>query len=118
MYDWQQLKLIDVADVKLSNVDKKTKLNEREIRLCNYTDVYKNSFINSDKAEDFMIASCNDNEYEKFILRKGQVAITKDSEKPNDIGIPTYIAEDFDDVVLGYHLSLITPDEDKLDGLR
>lgn len=116
MNDWEQHKLIDVADVKLSNVDKKTKPDERTIKLCNYTDVYKNSFINSDKAEGFMIASCNENEYEKFILRKGQVAITKDSEKRDDIGIPTYIAEDFDDVVLGYHLSLITPDDKKLDG--
>jgi len=116
MNNWQQLKLIDVADIKLSNVDKKTKPGERTIKLCNYTDVYKNSFINSDKSEDFMVASCKDTEYEKFILKKGQVAITKDSEKPDDIGIPTYIAEDFDDVVLGYHLSLITPDEDKLDG--
>ncbi|MBU2948052.1 restriction endonuclease subunit S [Zobellia uliginosa] len=116
MNNWQQLKLIDVADIKLSNVDKKTKPGERTIKLCNYTDVYKNSFINSDKSEDFMVASCKDTEYEKFVLRKGQVAITKDSEKPDDIGIPTYIAEDFEDVVLGYHLSLITPDENKLDG--
>jgi type I restriction enzyme S subunit len=100
----------------LSNVDKKTTEGERPIRLCNYTDVYKNSFINKEKSQDFMLASCNENEYEKFILRKGQVAITKDSEKRNDIGIPTFIAEDFDDVVLGYHLALITPFSDKLDG--
>ncbi|MCB0516520.1 MAG: restriction endonuclease subunit S [Bacteroidetes bacterium] len=63
-----------------------------------------------------MVATCNDNEYEKFLLKKGQVAITKDSEKRNDIGIPTFIAEDFDDVVLGYHLALITPYPYKLDG--
>jgi type I restriction enzyme S subunit len=63
-----------------------------------------------------MIASCNENEYEKFILKKGQVAITKDSETPNDIGVSTYISEDFEDVVLGYHLALITPDKDKLNG--
>jgi len=116
MTNWQQLKLKDVADIKLSNVDKKTKANERTIRLCNYTDVYKNSFINADRAIDFMVASCSENQYQKFILRKGQVAITKDSEKPDDIGIPTYISEDFNDVVLGYHLALFTPYEDKLSG--
>ena len=49
MNNWKYQKLEDVADVKLSNVDKKTKENERPIRLCNYTDVYKNSFINSKK---------------------------------------------------------------------
>jgi len=116
MSNWQTKKLGEVADVKLSNVDKKTKPDERVVRLCNYTDVYKNSFINSDKVEDFMIASCNENEFEKFVLKKGQVAITKDSEKRDDIGISTYISENFDDVVLGYHLSLITPYENELDG--
>ncbi len=116
MSDWKICKLGEIADVKLSNVDKKTNSDEISVRLCNYTDVYKNDFINAHKAETFMVASCNDNEFEKFILRKGQVAITKDSEKRDDIGISTYISEDFEDVVLGYHLSLITPNENHLDG--
>lgn len=116
MNNRRKVKLDTVADIKLSNVDKKTTEGERPIRLCNYTDVYKNSFINREKSQDFMVASCNDNEYEKFLLKKGQVAITKDSEKRNDIGIPTFIAEDFEDVVLGYHLALISPYSDKLDG--
>ena len=116
MNNWQQQKLGDIADVKLSNVDKKVNLNERTVRLCNYTDVYKNAFINSTIAKKFMVATCNENEFEKFILRKGQVAITKDSETRDDIGIPTYISENFEDVVLGYHLSLITPNENKLNG--
>lgn len=116
MTNWKPQKLGEIADVKLSNVDKKTSENEREVRLCNYTDVYKNSFIDSLKAVNFMVASCNENEFEKFILKKGQVAITKDSEKRDDIGIATYISEDFEDVVLGYHLSLITPEVDKLNG--
>lgn len=116
MNNWKQQKLGIVADVKLSNVDKLTNDNERIVRLCNYTDVYKNSFINIEKSQSFMIASCNENEFEKFILKKGQVAITKDSETPNDIGVSTYILEDFEDVVLGYHLALITPNTDKLNG--
>jgi len=116
MNNWKQQKMGNVADIKLSNVDKLTNENERIVRLCNYTDVYKNSFINIEKSQSFMIASCNESEYEKFILRKGQVAITKDSETPNDIGISTYILDDFKDVVLGYHLALITPDINKLNG--
>ncbi len=116
MNEWKYIKLVDIADVKLSNVDKITKLNERAIRLCNYTDVYNNSFINAEKAKNFMIATCNENEYNKFLLKKGQVALTKDSETSDDIGISTYISEDFHDVVLGYHLALITPIENKLNG--
>jgi len=114
--NWQKVKLEDIADVKLSNVDKKSNLNERTVRLCNYTDVYNNIFISEITAQHFMIASANDNEIEKFLLKKGQVAITKDSETPDDIGVPAYIAQDFEDVVLGYHLAQITPFEDKLCG--
>ena len=49
-------------------------------------------------------------------MKKGQVALTKDSETRDDIGIPTYIGNDFDDVILGYHCALITPNKNVLDG--
>ena len=63
-----------------------------------------------------MPATARPNEISKFQLRKGQVALTKDSETRDDIGISTYIADDFDDVILGYHCALITPQRDILDG--
>ncbi|GHT08302.1 hypothetical protein FACS189426_03580 [Bacteroidia bacterium] len=115
-YEMIEYKLEEIADVKLSNVDKKTNLNEKQIKLCNYTDVYNNWNITKDMTDSFMIASCNENEFEKFSIKKGQVAITKDSETPDDIGNSAYIADDFQDVVLGYHLALITPFEEKLNG--
>lgn len=49
-------------------------------------------------------------------MKKGQVALTKDSETRDDIGIPTYIADDFDDAILGYHCAMVTPNKDILDG--
>lgn len=116
MSNWKHYNLIDVADVKLSNVDKKTKTNERTVHLCNYTDVYKNHFINKVLTNNFMIATCSENDYKKFNLKEGQVAITKDSEKADDIGVSTFISESLPNVVLGYHLSLITPNKDQLDG--
>jgi len=111
-----KVNLEKVADVKLSNVDKKTKHNEQKVKLCNYTDVYNNWSIKKNMTNNFMVATCKKSEFEKFLLKKGQVAITKDSETPDDIGVSTYIAEDFEDVVLGYHLALITPFKDKLNG--
>lgn len=63
-----------------------------------------------------MPATARPNEISKFQLRKGQVALTKDSETRDDIGISTYIADDFDDVILGYHCALITPQRNILDG--
>ena len=109
-------KLSEVAKVDISSVDKKTKDGETPVRLCNFTDVYHNWAITSDMADAFMEASANSNEIEKFTIKKGQVAFTKDSETRDDIGIPTYIADDFEDVILGYHCALITPDETKLCG--
>ena len=67
-------------------------------------------------ADSFMVASANSKEIKKFVLKKGQVAFTKDSETRDDIGIPTYIADDFDDVLLGYHCALISPNEKILNG--
>ena len=109
MNNWKRKLLHEVADVKLSNVDKKFLIDEIKVRLCNYTDVYKNAYINSEKAKSFMVASCKQNELDTFRLNEGQVAITKDSETRDDIGVSTYISESFEDVVLGYHTSLITP---------
>ena len=112
----KRYKLSDVAKVEISSVDKKTKDGETPVRLCNFTDVYHNWAITSDMADTFMVASANSNEVEKFAIKKGQVAFTKDSETRDDIGIPTYIADDFEDVILGYHCALITPDETRLCG--
>ena len=109
-------KLSDVAKVDISSVDKKAKEYETAVRLCNFTDVYHNWAITSDMTGSFMEASANAKEIEKFTIKKGQVAFTKDSETRDDIGIPTYIADDFENVLLGYHCALVTPDETKLCG--
>ena len=112
--DLRKYKLRDVAKVEISSIDKKTKDGETPVRLCNFTDVYCNWAITSDIADALMEASANTSEIERFTIKKGQVAFTKDSETRDDIGISTYIAEDFDDVLLGYHCALITPDNTKL----
>ena len=109
-------KLGDIATVEISGVDKKTKDGEQEIRLCNFVDVYYNWAITTAQHDGFMFATARPNEMSKVQLKKGQVALTKDSETRDDIGVPTYIADDFDDVILGYHCALITPNKDILDG--
>lgn len=106
----------EIADVIISGVDKKTKTGEKPVKLCNFTDIYYNWAITSEHYDTFMEATAKDAEIEKFSISKGQVAITKDSETRYDIGIPAYIAEDFDNVILGYHCALITPKPTKLYG--
>lgn len=108
--------LSDVAKVEISGVDKKTTEGEMPVKLCNFTDVYYNWAITKELEKSFMSATARANEISKFSIKKGQVAFTKDSETRDDIGVPTYIANNFDNVVLGYHCALITPDESKVLG--
>lgn len=63
-----------------------------------------------------MAASAKQTEIDKCSIGKGMVAITKDSETRDDIGVATYIADDFEDVLLGYHCALITPNPAVVDG--
>ena len=116
MMNLNKYKLADIAKIEISGVDKKTIEGEKPVRLCNFVDVYYNWAITKDKAKRFMIASAKQSEIDKFSIGKGMVAITKDSETKYDIGVATYIADNFDNVVLGYHCALITPNPTIVDG--
>lgn len=112
---WPLRPLRELADIRVSNVDKKTHASEKSVKLCNYMDVYTNKYVTSDIT--FMEASASAAEIERFGLRRGDVVITKDSETPDDIGIPSVIAEEIDDLVCGYHLALIRPHSDEIDSV-
>ncbi|WP_035988111.1 restriction endonuclease subunit S [Leptolyngbya sp. KIOST-1] len=113
MNSWPAKKLCDIADIRVSNVDKKTSSIEQPVRLCNYMDVYTHDYIVD--SLNFMEATASPNEIEKFGLRSGDVIVTKDSESPDDIGIPSVVFGKVDGLVCGYHLALIRPDEREID---
>jgi len=102
---WEVRKLKYVADCFPSNIDKHSRNDERKIKLCNYTDVYKNDFIANNM--EFMIATATADQIEKFTLFKNDVIITKDSETADDIANPALVVEDLENVVCGYHLSIL-----------
>ncbi|MGL2587223.1 restriction endonuclease subunit S [Helicobacter pylori] len=112
----EHVKLSEVCEILNSNVDKKIKENEQKVKLCNFTDVYNNWAITKYTSKKFMKATATQNEINKFSLKKGYVAITKDSETKDDIGISTYIADNFDNVLLGYHCTLLKPNQKVLNG--
>ena len=112
----KKYKLADIAKIEISGVDKKTMDGEIPVRLCNFVDVYYNWAITKEKAKSFMVASAKQTEIDKCSIGKGMVAITKDSETRDDIGVATYIADDFEYVLLGYHCALITPTPAIVDG--
>jgi type I restriction enzyme, S subunit len=104
-FQWAINRLKFISDCNTSNVDKHSKEDESNVKLCNYTDVYKNDKIHS--RMDFMSATASPAEIEKFQLKKDDVLITKDSETPFDIAIPAVVIEDLNNVLCGYHLALI-----------
>ena len=111
---WEAKPLRSVSKYIVSNVDKTISDNEIQVRLCNYTDVYHNEYITLDL--NFMHATASEHEIEKFGLSIGDVILTKDSESWDDIGIPTLVRETADDLVCGYHLALLQPHTDVMDG--
>ena len=111
---WTRVPLDDVIDLQLSSVDKKSKANEQVVQLCNYMDVYNNNFIHADMG--FMAATATEREIAKCSLAAGDVVITKDSEKHDDIGVPALVREDIPDLVCGYHLAILRPSTSEING--
>ena len=111
---WEVVRLRNTSEMRVSNVDKHAKDDEQPVRLCNYVDVYKNDRIRSGMA--FMRATATTDEIERFRLQSGDVLITKDSEAWNDIGVPALVEDTQDDIVSGYHLALLRPFPERVDG--
>lgn len=112
--EWKNFPLHKMAEVIVSPVDKKTELNEVPVELCNYTDVYYNHQITRNIT--FMKASATKSEIAKYTLLQGDVIITKDSETPGDIAVPALVSEDLKGVVCGYHLAIVRPNIEFLNG--
>jgi type I restriction enzyme S subunit len=70
---WDVRRLRNVAELRVSNVDKHTKEGEFPVRLCNYTDVYKNLVITADMP--FMAATATRDEIEAFRLHVGKTLL-------------------------------------------
>lgn len=111
---WEVQRLRNVVDMRVSSVDKHVKEEEEPVRLCNYVDVYKNDYI--DSQIKFMAGTATVNEIKRFRLEEGDVLITKDSESWDDIGVPALVTESASDLVSGYHLALLRPRKEVVTG--
>jgi type I restriction enzyme S subunit len=114
MSGYEARKLKTLASAQLSNVDKHIYDDESEVNVVHYTDAYYNDLIT--KETPLPIGSVTSLEKQKFILKGGEVIVTKDSETPDDIAIPVYIESVKENTVCGYHLAIIRPKPNLLDG--
>ncbi|WP_419925976.1 restriction endonuclease subunit S [Candidatus Poriferisocius sp.] len=106
--------LKDIVDLRISSVDNKINDDEYSVAICNYIDVYKNSFIQPDI--QFMGGTATEVEISKFTLKQEDVIITKDSEQYDDIGVPALMRHEIDNLVCGYRLAILRPDTSKVYG--
>ena len=102
-----------LADIRVSNVDKKSRGHEQPVRLVNYTDVYYGDRITPDL--ELMRATASTDQVRNFGLRCGDVLITKDSESANDIGVPALVDDVTHEMVCGYHLAILRPRQGIID---
>jgi type I restriction enzyme S subunit len=111
---WDAALLKHVTSVLFSGIDKHSFDHEIPVRLCNYTDVYKNDTITSEM--ELMQATATSGEITRLSLKVGDVIITKDSESPNDIAVPAWVPAEISGVVCAYHLGLLRPIPGKIQG--
>ena len=103
--EWDAIKIGEILHTIMSNVDKHVYEDEKKILLCNYMDVYTNRYITNNI--DFMNGSVSLTEEQKFSLQPEDVVITKDSETPDDIAVPSVIESAIDNLICGYHLCIL-----------
>ena len=111
---WEVKRLKSAATYWVSNVDKVATDDETPVRLCNYTDVYYHDQIRPEMG--LMETTATPQEIRRFGLQVGDVLITKDSESWSDIAVPALVVESAPDLICGYHLAIVRPEQKKLLG--
>lgn len=104
---WKKEKLKPLGWFRSAGVNKKIDTNQKEVKLINYMDVYKNHQISS--KIDFQKVTAKDAEIENANVITGDVLFTPSSEKPTDIGHAGVVMEELDDTVYSYHLVRFRP---------
>jgi type I restriction enzyme S subunit len=112
--DWPLRAIKRVANVSFSSVDKHIHTFERQVRVCNYVDVYKND--NVDVATRLREGSVTEAEFTNYAMKAGDVLVTKDSEDWKDICVPCLVTDDLPETVCGYHLAILRPNSEKISG--
>ena len=105
---WQLTKLKHVAAVQASSVDKSRQENQVHVRFLGTDTVYNVTEIRNDLTLE--TASVNTKEMHDYSLHEGDVVLTKDSVVPTRIADVSIVAEPVENLVCGYHLTMIRPD--------
>lgn len=100
--EWKTRTLGEIGEISSAGVDKKIVDGEEPIRLLNFTDVFKKTFIYSDDLHQWVTAPSV--KVQKCNVKKGDVFFTPSSETRNDIAFSAVAAENMQGCCYSYHV--------------
>jgi len=104
---WDMKRLGEIGEISGAGVDKKIRAGESEVRLLNYTDVYKKDFLLS---SDFShVVTAKSEQITRCSVKKGDVFFTPSSEVRGDIANAAVSYENMPDVTYSYHVVRLRP---------
>jgi type I restriction enzyme S subunit len=104
---WELKPLEELGTISGAGVDKVSRSSDVPIKLLNYMDVHRNTFVTP--AIDFMDTTATKDQIRNCSLIKGDVLFTPTSETPDDIARSSVVLRDFMDTCYSYHLIRFRP---------
>ncbi|MCW5678331.1 MAG: restriction endonuclease subunit S, partial [Xanthobacteraceae bacterium] len=108
--EWEDKSLGEIGEISGAGVDKKVREGEQPVRLLNYMDVYRRTFIRSSDLHHAVTAP--QNQARRCAVEKGDVFFTPSSETRNDIANSAVAIEDIPDGTYSYHVVRLRIKED------
>jgi type I restriction enzyme, S subunit len=108
--EWRKSELGELGQISGAGVDKKIRPGELPVRLVNYMDVYRRSFIYSRELEH--VVSAPPEQATRCAVKKGDVFFTPSSEMPFDVAMSAVAMEDIADAAYSYHVVRLRLEED------
>jgi type I restriction enzyme S subunit len=100
--EWVEKTLGEIGEISGAGVDKKIRFGEQPVRLLNYMDVYRKTFLkNSDFSHE---VSAKPDQIRRCSVKAGDIFFTPTSEVREDIGHSAVALEDISDVAYSYHV--------------
>ena len=100
--EWEVKPLGEIGEVSGAGVDKKVREGEQPVRLVNYMDAYRRTFIQSSDLNHWVTAP--QHQARRCTVEKGDVFFTPSSETRDDIANSAVAMEDIPDAAYSYHV--------------
>ena len=107
---WRKIKLGEVGKFSTSSVDKKISIDEQEVFLLNYMDVYNHSILTGNYP--FQRVTAPTKQISSSSVQQGDVFFTPSSETPDDVGHSAVFIGDKKNLVHSYHTVRFRPSSD------